>query len=85
MKRDSRIITSTILIRLVAAISCALACAATAFALGQTRYVEFSQTLGSLQLVNDHSAAPMLVDSQDYAGVVRAARWRLACAQALGY
>lgn len=45
----------------------------TAFALGQTRYVAFNPMPNALQLVGGRAAAPILLDSQDYAGVLRAA------------
>src|SRR5689334_3817900 len=59
--------------RVFMALSCAVLCATTIYALGQPSYVEFSATPGSLQLVNNGIAAPILLDSQDYAGVIRAA------------
>lgn len=42
-------------------------------AIGEERYVEFIPRIDSFQLVNKNIAAPILVDSQDYAGVIRAA------------
>src|SRR4051812_21208797 len=61
------------LIRPIVSILCVALCATTIYALGQTRYVEFSSTPGSLQLISNGIAAPILFDSQDYAGVIRAA------------
>src|SRR3954466_16284161 len=60
--------------RVIVALSWAVICAVTACALGQAHYVEFTATPGAFQLVNDGAAAPILFDSQDYPGVVRAAR-----------
>ncbi len=60
--------------RLIVVLLCALVCAAPTSAIGQERYVEFSATPNSLRLVSSHAAAPILVDSQDYPGVLRAAR-----------
>ena len=53
---------------------CALCWAPSIFALGQTRYVEFAATPGSVRLASNGTAAPIVVDSQDYPGVLRAAR-----------
>jgi hypothetical protein len=53
---------------------CALACVTSAYALGQTRYVEFAATPGAIRLAGGGGAATMLTDSQDYPGVLRAAR-----------
>src|SRR5450631_3717500 len=47
--------------------------AASAFALGQARYVETANARGSFPLVQAKAAAAVYVDSGDYAGVVRAA------------
>jgi hypothetical protein len=44
-----------------------------AFGLGQTRYVETVNSIGSFPLVQAKAAAAIYVDSGDYAGVVRAA------------
>src|SRR5258708_53010 len=53
---------------------CLLVCSIPAFGIGQTRFVEFSPTPEALALVDHRIAAPILVDSQDYEGVLRAAR-----------
>src|ERR1019366_5599528 len=50
-----------------------LCLAASAFALGQVRYVETVKASGSFPLVEAKAAATVYVDSGDYAGVVRAA------------
>ena len=47
--------------------------AASAFALGQARYVETANARGSFPLVQAKAAAAVYVDSGDYAGIVRAA------------
>jgi hypothetical protein len=43
-------------------------------AIGRPRYVEFTATPGALRLVTGGVAAPIILDSQDYPGVLRAAR-----------
>jgi len=43
------------------------------YALGQKRYVEFTSSPGAIQLAVDGVAASIIVDSQDYPGVLRAA------------
>jgi len=53
---------------------CALAFAPAARALGQTRYVEFEAKPGAFVLFDEGVAAPILLDSKDYPGVIRAAR-----------
>src|SRR5437763_8809870 len=60
--------------RVLGALLCALVCTPATYALGQTRYVEFAALPGSLRLVSAGVAAPILLDSQDYPGVLRAAR-----------
>jgi hypothetical protein len=59
---------------MVGSFLCALVCSPAIFALGQTRYVEFAATPGSVRLASDGTGAQIVVDSQDYAGVLRAAR-----------
>jgi hypothetical protein len=44
-----------------------------AFALGQTSYVENVRSRGSFAIVQDNAAATLYVDSDDHAGVIRAA------------
>ena len=61
------------LARLFGVLLCALVCAPPARAIGRARYVEFTATPGSLRLVSGGVAAPILLDSQDYPGVLRAA------------
>jgi len=51
-----------------------LACSIPAYAIGQPRYVEFSPTPESFRLVDRRIAAPIVADSEDLAGVIRAAR-----------
>jgi hypothetical protein len=74
MRRTTRIVSPTGLVRLCAALLCALACAAPAWAIGRPRFVEFKATPGAFVLFNKGVAAPILIDSQDYPGVLRAAR-----------
>lgn len=62
------------LVPLIGSFLCALCWAPSIFALGQTRYVEFAATPGSVRLASDGSAAAIVVDSQDYPGVLRAVR-----------
>jgi hypothetical protein len=67
MRSDSYITTIGVLL-------CLLICPSSIYALGQDRYVTFTASPGSLQLVSNKTAAPILVDSNDYPGVLRAAR-----------
>lgn len=69
-----RVSTSTGWLRLFGALLCALVCAPSAHAIGRPRYVDFRLTPDSFRLVYDGVAAPILLDSQDYPGVLRAAR-----------
>jgi hypothetical protein len=50
-----------------------LLCAPDGRAIGQDRYVEFGPTAGGFNLVQSGDAADLYVDSQDFAGVLRAA------------
>src|SRR6267378_3421548 len=59
--------------RAIKAFICALAAVTSIHALGQTRYVEFTSSPGAIRLGGDGVAAPIIVDSQDYPGVLRAA------------
>jgi hypothetical protein len=52
---------------------CLLVCPSVMYPLGQTRYVEFTALPGSMYLVNSKGAAPILIDSKDHPGVLRAA------------
>ena len=52
----------------------ALVGATSIYALGQTRYVEFTTSPGAIRLSGNGVAAAIVVDSQDYPGVLRAAR-----------
>src|SRR5882672_10439505 len=61
-------------VSMISSFLCALVWAPSIFALGQTRYVEFAARVGSVRLASDGTAAPIIVDSQDYSGVLRAAR-----------
>jgi len=54
------------------AIVCALS--VTGRGLGEPRLIEFAPAPGAVRLVADGAAAPIIVDSQDYAGVRRAAQ-----------
>ena len=60
--------------RLIKALLCILAAVASAHALGQKHYVEFTSSPGAIRVAADGVAAPILIDSQDYPGVLRAAR-----------
>ena len=60
--------------RIIKASLCTLFWVASVCALGQTRYVEFAATPGSVRLASDGTATTILTDSQDYPGVLRAAR-----------
>jgi hypothetical protein len=60
--------------RPMGALLCALLCTPAARAIGRPRFVEFAPTPGALRLVSDGLAAPIFLDSQDYPGVLRAAR-----------
>ncbi len=51
----------------------ALVCATTIHALGQKRYVEFTTSPGAIRLSGNGVAAPIIIDSRDYPGVLRAA------------
>ena len=59
---------------LIGSFLCVLVWAPAIFALGQTRYVEFAASQGSMRLASNGTAAPIVVDSQDYPGVLRAVR-----------
>jgi hypothetical protein len=59
---------------LLVAFALALVCATTIFAIGRTRYVEFTPSPGASRLYGDGVAAAIIVDSKDYPGVLRAAR-----------
>ena len=52
----------------------ALVCATPIYAIGQTRYVEFTASPGAIRLAGDGVATAIIVDSQDYPGVLRAGR-----------
>ena len=59
--------------RLLVWTGCLLLCAPDGRAIGQDRYVEFGPTAGGFNLVQSGGAADLYVDSQDFAGVLRAA------------
>jgi len=59
---------------LIIGLICAFASAPEIYAVGQARYVEFSPAPASFPLVTKGQTAPLLVDSHDYPGVLRAAR-----------
>jgi hypothetical protein len=50
-----------------------IALTATAFAFSERRYVEFSDKPNSIKIVQANRSAPILVDSNDFPGVIRAA------------
>ena len=52
---------------------CTLAAVTSTYGLGQKRYVEFTSSPGAIRLSGDGVAAPIIVDSQDYPGTLRAA------------
>ncbi len=58
---------------LLVSFALALVCTTSTYALGQKRYVEFIGSPGAIRLGGDGVAAPIIVDSQDYPGVLRAA------------
>jgi Glycosyl hydrolase family 115/Gylcosyl hydrolase family 115 C-terminal domain len=62
------------IVLLVGSFWCVLVWAPATFALGQTRYVEFMASQGSIILASNGTAAPIVVDLQDYPGVLRAVR-----------
>jgi hypothetical protein len=49
-------------------------CATITYAIGQKHFVEFASTSEAMPLVTADVASPILADSQDYPGVLRAAR-----------
>src|ERR1700736_2796257 len=57
------------LVRLIGGLFCALFCATSSFALGQTRYIELTPSPGSFRLVSNRAAAPIFAGAQDYPGV----------------
>ena len=65
---------STGIVRIIKALLCALVCVTSTYAIGQKRYVEFTSSPGAIRLAGDGAASPIIVDSQDYPGVLRAAR-----------
>src|SRR6267143_3582160 len=60
-------------LRIIKVLLCTLAAVTSTYALGQKRYVEFTSSPGAIRLGGDGVAAPIIVDSQDYPGVLRAA------------
>jgi hypothetical protein len=60
--------------RSFSALGCVCLCVTLTYALGQKQYVEFAVTPGALPLVARGVALPILADSQDFPGVLRAAR-----------
>ncbi|MEO6393040.1 MAG: glycosyl hydrolase 115 family protein [Pyrinomonadaceae bacterium] len=52
---------------------CLLLLAPSSFAQNQTQYVEFTPQSNSVRLLDSGIAAPILIDSQDHPGVIRAA------------
>lgn len=48
-----------------------LVCATSIYAIGQTRYVEFRPSPGAIRLFSNGVATAIVVDSQDYPGVLR--------------
>jgi hypothetical protein len=72
MKRNYIIVCSCIA-RGLGVLLCLLVCPSVIYPLGQTHYVEFTAVPSSMHLVNSKGAAPILVDSKDHPGVLRAA------------
>lgn len=62
------------LVKIIEILFCAGFCVSAIFAIGQKNYVEFSPKPDSVKLVFGAAAAPIIIDSEDYAGVGRAAR-----------
>ena len=56
------------------AVLCTLLAVSSIYAIGQVRYVEFAEKPESARIVSAGVATPIVVDSKDYAGVLRAAR-----------
>jgi len=73
MNEVTRLITVSMK-RLFSAPGCISLCVNLTYALGQKQYVEFAGTPGALPLVARGVALPILADSQDFPGVLRAAR-----------
>jgi len=73
MNEVTRLITVSMK-RLFSALGCVSLCVNLTYALGQKQYVEFAGTPGALPLVARGVALPILADSQDFPGVLRAAR-----------
>ena len=59
---------------MVAAILTAVMCPAVVWAIGNVRYIETSPQKGGFSLVQKENVATLYVDSQDYAGVIRAVK-----------
>ena len=62
------------LVVMVAAILTAVMCPAVVWAIGNVRYIETSPQKGGFSLVQKENVATLYVDSQDYAGVIRAVK-----------
>src|SRR5260370_11318289 len=58
---------------LLVSFALAFVCATSTYALGQKRYVEFTASPCAMRLGGYGVAAPIIVDSQDYPGVLPAA------------
>ncbi len=58
----------------IAALVLALVAATSIYAIGRTRYVEFTASPGAVRIAGNGVAASIVVDPQDYPGVLRAAR-----------
>ena len=71
MTRNGRILTG--IIQMIAGIIFAVVFASTSYGVGGTRYIEFKSIEGAMELASKDKAAPILIDSQDYPGVIRAA------------
>ena len=60
--------------RLAKVLLCMLVAVGSIYAIGQTRFVEFTGRTDSARMVSGKTAAPILVDAGDYPGVLRAVR-----------
>jgi len=62
------------MVSIIKVLLCTFAVVTSTYALGQKRYVEFTPSPGAIRLAGKFVAAPIVLDSQDYPGVLRAAR-----------
>jgi hypothetical protein len=72
-RKGARTQSLQLVLRALGALLYLLVCPSVIYSLGQTRYVESTVVPGFMQLVNSKGAAPILIDSNDHPGVLRAA------------